>query len=280
MFELKIGKGSINETESLREGKSGEESKCTTSFFRRVLEGMSELVKNMEMKASPEGISIQAMDTMNVSMVDIYFKSTAFESFRCDKEIVLVVPLAYLLKIFRSLPMDGSSMQLSAGDDAKILLITSEENGKKYSYKLNLLGSQGVEVYNMPEKEMSAKIILSSSEFQRVAKTLGAFGDILKIQTSSNSFLFAQESEMGDSTISFSVDESGENNKDAGFKIFIEKDMLVSIPYRFFSIFGKFVGPTGEVIIELEENKPIYMTSKVPFGSLNYYIAPRDSDDN
>lgn len=272
MFELKIGKSAIEEQE--KDNTNGD--KCTFVFLRKVLEGVAEIVKEAEVRIKKDGLGIQAMDPMQVSMADIFLKASAFESFRCDKEMSLGLPLLHLLKIFRSLPIDNiSSVLLSADDNATEMNIICEEGKKKYSSKLKLL-SLNFEEYAFPEQEHSASIALTSSEFQKVVRTLGAFGDTLHISADLKGFVFTQDSDVGNTEVFFSQEESGENNETKEFTVEVNEKVEISLPYKCLATFGKFVSLGSTISLNMTPKRPIYITSKTTLGYLNYYIAPRD----
>lgn len=272
MFELKIGKSAIEEQE--KDKVSGD--KCTFVFLRKLLEGVAEIVKEAEVRIKKDGLCIQAMDPMLVSMADIFLKASAFESFRCDREMSLGLPLLYLLKIFRSLPIDNiSSVLLAADDSATEMNIVCEDGNKKYSSKLKLL-TLNTEEYAFPEQEHNATIVLTSSEFQKVVRTLGAFGDTLHISADAKGFLFTQNSDVGNTEVFFSHEESGENSESREFTVEVNENVEISLPYKCLATFGKFVSLGSTISLNMAHKRPIYITSKTTLGYLNYYIAPRD----
>ncbi|KAI5191775.1 proliferating cell nuclear antigen [Nematocida minor] len=273
MFELKIGKSSSEQKEDKPIG-----GQCTFVFFKKLLEGLHEIVKQLEMKVTNEGIYIQAMDNMQVSMVDIFLKSSAFESFRCDKNLVLGVPLQFILKVFKSLPVeDNLSVLLSANDEATDLHIVCEDGGKKYSSHLNLI-DVGSDEYTFPVVEYPAVISFMSSEFQKVVRTLGAFGDVLKISANEKGFVFQQRSDFGNTEVSFSVKEENENAENNDFMIQVQESVELTIPYKHVSLFSKFGTLGAKITLSMAMGMPVYLTSVMNVGYLRYYIAPRDDE--
>ncbi|KAI5185233.1 proliferating cell nuclear antigen [Nematocida homosporus] len=272
MFELKIGKSGASEAEE----EKYDGGKCSFNFLKKVLEGVGEIIKSSDIKITAEGLYIQAMDPMHVSMVDIFLKNTAFESYRCDKNIILGVPLPAILKIFRSLPVDGaSSVLLSADDDATDLNIVCEEGSKKYSYKLKLM-STGEEEYSFPAQVYDASIEISAGEMQRVIRTLGAFGEILQVSANQKGMLFTQQSDVGDSEVFFSMEESGENSEKREVTLNVAKDTVLSFPYKYLATFGKFGSLGHNIRISMSEDYPVHVALNMSMGYLNYYIAPRE----
>ncbi|KAI5165082.1 proliferating cell nuclear antigen [Nematocida sp. ERTm5] len=273
MFELKIGKSSSEQKE-----EKPNDGQCTFLIFKRLLEGLHEIVKQLEMKVTNEGIYIQAMDSMQVSMVDIFLKSTAFESFRCDRNLTLGIPLQFILKVFRSLPVeDNLSVLLSANDDATNLDIVCEDGGKKYSSHLKLI-DVGCEEYTFPCVDYTATITFISAEFQRVVKTLGAFGEVLRITANDKGFVFEQRSEVGNSEVSFMIRDEAENTENKDFDVEIKGGVELAIPYKYISLFSKFGTLGAKITMSIAEDMPVYITSVMNAGYLRYYIAPRDDE--
>lgn len=273
MFELKIGKSSTEQKEDKPIG-----GQCTFVFFKKLLEGLHEIVKQLEMKVTNEGIYIQAMDNMQVSMVDIFLKSSAFESFRCDKNLILGVQLPFILKVFRSLPVeDNLSVLLSASDSPTDLQIVCEDGGKRYSSQIKLIDI-GSDQYNFPVVEYSASINFLSNEFQKVIKTLGAFGDSLKITATEKGFLFKQKSDFGNTEVSFSSMDDGATSENKDFEMEVKEDVELTIPYKHISLFSKFGTLGANVTLSMSAVMPVYLTSVMNVGYLKYFIAPKDEE--
>ncbi|KAH9385416.1 proliferating cell nuclear antigen [Nematocida major] len=273
MFELKLGK-SVSE----QKDEKPNDGSCTFALFKKLLEGLHEIVKQLEMKVSNEGIHIQAMDSMQVSMVEVFLKSSAFESFRCDKNLTLGIPLSFILKVFRSLSVeDNLSVLLTANDEATNLHIICEDGGKKYSSHMNLT-DVGSDEYTFPMLEYPATIVFLSSEFQKVVKTLGAFGDVLKITAGEKGFVFEQTSEFGNTEVSFMRHEAGGSAESATFEVQVSEPVELFISYKHVSLFNKFGAQGAKVTLSIAEGMPAHLSSTMGAGYIKYYIAPRDTE--
>ncbi|KAI5170585.1 proliferating cell nuclear antigen [Nematocida sp. LUAm3] len=270
MFELKIGKS--QETEEVDGGK------CSFSVLRKIVEGVGDIVKSADIRVSADGLYLQAMDPMHVSMVDIFIKNTAFESFRCDREILLGVPMPLMNKLFKSLPVTAnSSILLSADDEATELNIICEENSKKYKYSLKLL-SNNAEEYFFPQIDYDVSLSMSPLEIQNTIKTLGVFGEILKVSSSYKGILFLQESEAGNTEIFYGAEEQEENHPNGTFNLSVTKECSVSFPYKYLALFGKFSPLGTSTSIHMKDQQPIHIGVDMCIGHLRYYIAPRDDE--
>lgn len=84
--------------------------------FRRLIEAIKDLVKNANIDVSPNGMSIQAMDSSHVALVSLNMKQNGFESYRCDKSMTLGLSIENVSKILKC-----------AGNDDYLTLHCEEE---------------------------------------------------------------------------------------------------------------------------------------------------------
>lgn len=64
MFEAKLGSGLV---------------------FKKIVEAIKDLVKNVNIDAGQTGMSMQAMDSSHVALVSLTLQEDGFEKYRCDK---------------------------------------------------------------------------------------------------------------------------------------------------------------------------------------------------
>jgi len=57
--------------------------------FKKLIDSIKDLVKNANIDVSPQGMSIQAMDSSHVALVSLNMKQNGFDSYRCDKSLTL-----------------------------------------------------------------------------------------------------------------------------------------------------------------------------------------------
>lgn len=289
MFELRIGKADSRkprEREEEKEEIDVQRRVCTPALFRKLIEGVMEIAKDVEMKVTEEGISIQAMDDAQVSLVALSLHKTAFDEFRCDRNITLGIPLSKLLTILKILTAEtNSSLYLSADDEASVLTIVFEGASKVSNYKLKLL-SLDHEQYQPPQIQYSAVISMDSGEFQRVARTLGNFGDSLSIDADGEGVTFKQESDIADSHIFFGNKKQGaaagekENVSQSAPQNVLEVRAAgttsVRITSKYLSAFGKTGVISERVVINLANEAPIFFEFPLnSMGHLTYFVAPR-----
>ena len=66
-----------------------------------IIDSLSSLVNEVNLEATSNGLSLQAMDSAHVILVWLYMKEEGFEEYRCDKNTVLGLSLLDFGKILK-----------------------------------------------------------------------------------------------------------------------------------------------------------------------------------
>ena len=66
-------------------------SEC--SVFRRIIESMKDLVKNVNIDVTQKGIFIQAIDSCHIAIVSLQLEEKVFSSYIFNKPFTLRVPI-------------------------------------------------------------------------------------------------------------------------------------------------------------------------------------------
>jgi len=59
------------------------------SILKKILDAIKDLVTEASWDCSPNGMSLQAMDTSHVSLVSVALNSEGFDKYRCDRNVTL-----------------------------------------------------------------------------------------------------------------------------------------------------------------------------------------------
>ena len=60
-------------------------------ILKKLLESFKDLVTEGNLDCSSTGISLQAMDSSHVSLVDVNLRAEGFDPYRCDRNLTLGV---------------------------------------------------------------------------------------------------------------------------------------------------------------------------------------------
>ena len=59
------------------------------SILKKILDAIKDLVTDASWDCSPNGMSLQAMDTSHVSLVSVQLNGDGFDKYRCDRNLTL-----------------------------------------------------------------------------------------------------------------------------------------------------------------------------------------------
>ena len=106
------------------------------SIFRKLVECVKDLVTEVNLDVSNSGLSIQAMDSSHVALVNLSLSSDGFEEFRCDKSMKLGINMSNLNKILK-LSTQDDSLTLDCEESTRDKLGIQFENTSKIYSKFN-----------------------------------------------------------------------------------------------------------------------------------------------
>ena len=86
------------------------------NVLKKIVESIKDIVNNVNLEATPSGLSMQAMDPTHVALVGLNLKEEGFKSYRADKNFSLGIKLANLHKLLKC-----------AGNDDIITMSCEEE---------------------------------------------------------------------------------------------------------------------------------------------------------
>lgn len=69
--------------------------------FKKIVDAIKDLVKNVNLDMNNEGISLQAMDSSHVALVSLHMKEKGFKRYRCDRNITMGLSIENLSKILK-----------------------------------------------------------------------------------------------------------------------------------------------------------------------------------
>ncbi|KAF7684632.1 Proliferating cell nuclear antigen [Astathelohania contejeani] len=271
MFELKIEENLVKpESEQLKE-KGLPQGRIL--MIKKIMESISDMVEDCELKVSEKGISIQIMDSMHVALADIFLSKNLFDSYRCDRSLVLGLKTNEFVKVLRNIKTVGTFM-LYCGDDATNLGVVNEAEGYTLSFDLKLFNFE-IDIYSFPELEYCAEVEMKTSEFLLLPKIVGTFAEFIVFDATKDKISFYQKGEMTDANLTLTA-----SNPD-GIKINVLEPITKELAMKYINYIGK-VGTLSDTIkICMGNEAPVFFDLALQdFGYIRYYIAPKMKEDD
>ena len=246
--------------------------------FKKIVESIKDIVNNVNIDASPSGLSFQAMDLSHVALVTLQLRAEGFHSYKADKTFPLGVKLQNLHKILKC--ADASDMiTLECEDEPQQLHLKfeSQKQDKFSKFTLNLMQNDEDKL-SIPETNYSSTVVLPSSEFTRIVRELSQLSETVKITTGNKSVKFSVDGDIGNGEIELL--ENGSERENEKIEINVDEEITASFSLTFLNSFCKGGGLSENVKLLMSGNTPLVVEYQIgDLGTLKYYLAPKLQDE-
>ena len=220
---------------------------------------ISELVNEVRLKVTKDGMSLTAIDPANIAMV--YFKIPAelFSQFELDKDEVLGINLESLKSVLRRCSI-GSSLILARADN---LLKLSIQDRIKRDFTLALIDIESDEK-EMPKWEFNTVVKMYAGAFSEVVEDCLVVSDACTFVASPSSFVIEAHG-LNSARAEFSTDEVElySDNSTARFSL------------EYLNKFIKGSKISSKVNISFSNNHPMRIDFPTGNVMLSFVLAPR-----
>ena len=233
-------------------------------IFSEIVGIISELVLEVRIKVSAEGMSILAIDPANVAMILFKLPASAFSELEVGKEEILGVSLDNLKAVLRRVKT-GSVLIMSRQENELKLEIKDKI---KREFNLALIEVEGEEK-DIPNLEFTSRIEMSSVDFSEAIEDCAVVADSCAFVSSSNSFVIQAKGSLNSFKSEFR-DEVNIQAEEANSKYSLEylQKMIKA---------GKI---SDKVTISFSSDYPLRLDFNTPLIELGFILAPRvESED-
>jgi len=233
-------------------------------LFVNLVSVASELVTEVRLKVSSEGMSLVAVDPASVGMVFFNIPSDLFSRFDVQKDETLGVNLDDLKGILRRVK-PGSKLTLER--DENMLRLTVEDKIRR-DFALALISVEG-EQRDLPQWEFSSVIKMDSQSFVDVIEDCGVVSDACTFIAEPNRFIVEARG-LNSARAEFSSDEIEIASSNATARYSLE----------YLNKFIKGAKLSDKVSLNFSDNMPVridFTTGKV---RLSFVLAPRVEQDD
>jgi proliferating cell nuclear antigen len=238
-------------------------------MLRKVIESLSDIVDQMEIKASDRGLSIQVMDAMHVALADIFFSRDTFSSYRCDRDVQLGIPLKHLLTILRGITVEERSLlRFSCEDSPQTLKIEHVMDGSQYEFDITLY-QIGSENYVVPEITYECSVGMPSDQFRSISRIIGSFGEYIRFRCDKDRLSFRQTGDL----VSNKMDLRANSET---VHIDCSSSVELEIAMKYVNIVNKVSVLSNEITLNMGESCPVFFGIKLSdLGHIKFYVAPK-----
>ena len=92
--------------------------------FKKIIDSMKDLVKNVNIDITSKGMSLQAMDNCHIALVCLQLKENAFKPYKALKPVTIGISIENVAKI----------LKIADGDDSLTLSCEDEPSSLKFHF--------------------------------------------------------------------------------------------------------------------------------------------------
>ena len=228
-------------------------------IFSEIIGIISDLVLEVRMKVSREGLSITAIDPANVAMILFKLPSNAFSELEVEKEEVLGVSLDSLKAVLRRVKV-GSVLTMSSEENELKLQI---QDKIKREFNLALIDIESEEK-PIPNLDFVSKIEMASLDFSEAIEDCSVVADSCSFVSEADSFVMQAKGSLNSFKSQF-TDEVNIQAESASSKYSLDYLQKIS----------KATKLTDKVIINFSNDYPLKLEFITPTVELSFILAPR-----
>lgn len=225
---------------------------------------ISELVLEVRIKVSKNGLSIIATDPANVAMVVFKLPTRAFSELDVENEQILGVSLESLKAVLRRIKL-GSVLVISREDNELKLTILDKI---KREFNLALIDIDSEEK-PVPNLDFTSRIEMNSLDFLEAIEDCSVVADSCSFTSDQDSFVIKAKGSLNSFNARF-TDEVNIQSENAISKYSLE----------YLQKMVKATKLADKVIINFSSDYPLKLDFNNPLIELNFILAPRiESED-
>tara|TARA_Y100000034_G_C6826913_1_gene372904 strand:- start:40 stop:777 length:738 start_codon:yes stop_codon:yes gene_type:complete len=228
-------------------------------IFSDIISIISDLVLEVRIKVSNEGLNITAIDPANVAMILFKLPSSAFSQLEIEKEEVLGVSLENLKAVLRRIK-SGSVLTLSKHENELKIII---QDKIRREFNLALIDVEGEEK-PIPNLDFISKIEMSSVDFLEAIEDCSVVADSCSFISEADKFTIQAKGSLN----SFKSEFTDEVNISAE-----EASSRYSLEYLSKMIKGTKL--TDKTVINFGKDYPLKLEFNTSLIELAFILAPR-----
>ncbi|PIY81673.1 proliferating cell nuclear antigen (pcna) [Candidatus Pacearchaeota archaeon CG_4_10_14_0_2_um_filter_35_33] len=235
-------------------------------LFANIIGIISDLVTEVRLKISKEGVNLVAVDPASVAMVYFNIPADLFSTFEAEKEEVLGINLDNLKNVLRRCGL-GSKLVLEKGDEENILKLSIQDKIKR-DFSLALIDVEGEE-REMPQWEFDSVVKMDSDAFVDVIEDCKVVSDACTFIAEPNKFVVEAKG-LNSARAEFSSDEVEIHSGNS----------IARFSLEYLSKFVKGAKVSNKAVLNFSDNHPMRINFPTGNVMLSFILAPRVEQDD
>ncbi len=235
-----------------------------SKLLKNIVDVISNFVDEVNFRVNEDGISIRAMDSSRVALLDIKIGREILEEFELDQEEVIGIDLDRFEKILKRAKAKNS-VGLEKETEENVLKVIIR-NGARRQFELPLIEVAEEEI-RIPELDYKASVEIDADYFLEIIKDVDVISDYVTFSANEDMLRISGRGELGSVNVTFRRDEA------LSFNVSEPCEATFGVEYLKDILSGAKIADT--VRINLGKDLPLKLEFVIPGCKLVFYLAPR-----
>lgn len=248
-------------------------------MFKAIVDSLKDLINESNLVCEAEGISLQAMDSSHVALVELKLPASGFAHFRCDTPVNLGLNLKVMASLLKLCDKeDVVTLSYSSVHPDELQLLFESADGNRMSHFTHKLMDIDQEQMGIPDTDFPVKIAMSSAEFQNIVRDLKELDDVVELQVGKEGVCFAVKGATSSGEIVRQPATMDQGNPEV-LTCQYSAPCAVKLALRYLNMFGKATALAPRVSIHFGSELPVNVAYTMhTIGTLQFYLAPKMDD--
>lgn len=251
-----------------------------TNVIKTLFESLKELLQDVNIIFTPDGVRICEIDRYDTLMVDLFLDAEKLEDYECLQTIEIGISIPNLYKVLKTMNNNNHLTMYMTKDDQSVLeiMIDSEDSVQKAEFTLNLMDLENDHSIGFPEDEYKLALKMSSNEFKQICQNTKCIETKnIRITYSKGVYTFSAEGNIGSQKITH-VAEKLNDNFESDDELEEEDNFDNEIYEGVFNLeklssFTKCASITKNVTLYFENDQPVICEYELSCGDLNLMLS-------
>jgi len=239
------------------------------SALRTIFEVLKDIVNDVNVYFTPEGVRIQTFDTAKVTLIQMFLPAENFEEYTCDAEMIAGLNMTNTHKLLKSVTNNDSMSMRMEGTDIIDIAIENTTKHSRTSFRLKLLDINE-DMLNVPEMDMDVVTTIPSTDFQRIARDMANLSPEMRIARHGSELKFSCVGDFADQS---TVLECGGDGP--------AEEIGCVYPLKYINMYTKATNLCSSVqLFQFSEpNMPIVFRYAIAnLGDIKFYLAQKNEE--
>jgi proliferating cell nuclear antigen len=236
------------------------------SAVKSVFEVLKDIINDVNVYFTPNGIHILTLDTARVTLVHMNLASENFEEYECSEDISAGLNMSNVYKLLKSVTSQDTLEIKVVGRDYMDVLIENQVKKSSTAFRLKLLDINE-DIIEFPEINMNVVTTLPSVDFQRIARDMGNLSSEMEIIREGQKLILSCKGDFADQTTVLEFPDEPVKRTGNTFNL------------KYINLFTKAtnMGSSVQIMQDSEnENMPVIFRYTIAnLGDLKFYLAPK-----